>query len=329
MVLERREQMRTSNSFLRRLMNQKMYSAFKKWYDTWRTAVRVRAKFARVLMGKKRYFFEKWNENGLKGQSQRIIKELQNIKAERGRFIGLSRGMTTVVHEIIASGLETITYDDLNVLKRAIDKVNNFQGLEEKAALRVQTRWRTRNGQLAYQLILAGRRQKANEELKAVMLLSRVIRGRQGRRASLKMKEQRAKEKMKEKYRRERRQEQERERWIQETEENEFRETLMAKRAMELKLEQARMKSELAKHEAEEQKWKNKQMDEEKKRHELNMAKERNDQVSAFGGWVETTDVRTGDVYYHNELTGKTQWEKPAELGTYLRFFICCLFLVW
>jgi hypothetical protein len=319
-VLERREQMRTSNSFLRRLMNQKMYSAFKKWYDTWRTAVRVRAKFARVLMGKKRYFFEKWNENGLKGQSQRIIKELQNIKAERGRFIGLSRGMTTVVHEIIASGLETITYDDLNVLKRAIDKVNNFQGLEEKAALRVQTRWRTRNGQLAYQLILAGRRQKANEELKAVMLLSRVIRGRQGRRASLKMKE---------KYRRERRQEQERERWIQETEENEFRETLMAKRAMELKLEQARMKSELAKHEAEEQKWKNKQMDEEKKRHELNMAKERNDQVSAFGGWVETTDVRTGDVYYHNELTGKTQWEKPAELGTCLRFFICCLFLVW
>jgi hypothetical protein len=164
-------------------MNRKLYSAFKKWYDTWRTAVRVRMKFARVLMGKKRYFFEKWYENGLKGKGKRIIDELNSIKLKRGRFIGLSKGMTTVVHEIMSSGIDMITWDDLNVLKRAIDKVHNFKTLEIEAALRVQTRWRTRKGQLAYQLILAGKRQQKSAELKAVMLLSRVIRGRIGRKA--------------------------------------------------------------------------------------------------------------------------------------------------
>ena len=314
-VLDRREQLNTSSAFLRRLMNQKLYQAFHKWHLTYRTACRVRIKFARVLMGKKRYFFEKWNENGLKGQGTRIINELNAIKHERGRFLGLSKGMTTVVHEIMHSGIDVLTWDDLTVLKRAIAQTNSFQQLEIKAALRVQTRWRTRNGQLAYHLLLAGKREKANEELKAVLLLSRVIRGRRGRRASVKMKEQRYKEKMKEKYKRERRQEKEREAWIQETEENEFRESLIAKRKIELKLEAAKLKNQLAQEEAEEQKWKNEQLNEEKKQHELSMAKARNDQVSKFGGWVATSDVRTGDVFYHNELTGASQWEKPAELG--------------
>jgi hypothetical protein len=314
-ILDRREQAKTGNAFLRRLMNRKMYSAFKTWYDNWRTACRIRSKWAKKLVGKKRYFFERWYEQGLKGQGQRELNTLLAVLAERGRFIGLSKAMISVVNEILNSGIEELTWDDLKVLRRARERVLNFQGIEEKAALRVQSRWRCRKGQLAYQLIKQGKRMKQDRELRAVMMLSRVIRGRLGRRASMQMKEQRMKEKMKAKYQRERRQEKEREQWLLETEENEFRETLIQKRKMELQLEAARMRNELAKNEAEEQKWRNRQAEEERKQLELSKAKERSDHVAAFGGWVETKDIRSGEPYYYNELTGASQWEKPTELG--------------
>lgn len=31
-------------------------------------------------------------------------------------------------------------------------------------------------------------------------------------------------------------------------------------------------------------------------------------------GWVEATDSESGHVYYYNEITGKTQWERPVEM---------------
>ena len=314
-VLDRREQQKTGSAFLRRLMNRKLYSAFSTWYNNWRTACRIRSKWAKKLMGKKRYFFEKWNENGLKGQGQRELNKLIAVHAERGRFIGLSKAMTSVVNEILNSGIDELTWDDLKILRRATVCIQDFSQREDKAALRVQSRWRARKGQLAYQLIQQGKRMERDRELRAVLMLSRVIRGRMGRRTSMQMRVTRDKEKMKARYKRERRQEKEREQWLLETEENEFRETLIAKRKMELKLEQARMKNELAKHEAEETSWKNKKEEEEKKKRDLLKAKERADYVASFGGWVETADIRSGTSYYYNELTGASQWEKPVELG--------------
>ena len=314
-VLDRREQANTGNAFLRRLMNRKLYSAFSKWYESWRMAVRIRSKWAKKLVGKKRYFFELWYENGLKNQGQREINKLMAVQAERGRFVGLSKAMTSVLREIMSTGIEEMTYDDLIILRKARIIVSTFQEVEWKACLRVQTRWRTRKGQLAYQLIKQGKRMKQDHELRAVMLLSRVIRGRQGRRASVQMKELREKEKMKERYKRERRQEKEREKWLLETEENEFRETLIAKRKLELELEAAKMKSECARLEMEEQKFRNEHEAEEKRKRDLMLAKERSDHVAAFGGWVETKDIASDAPYYYNELTGASQWEKPPELG--------------
>ena len=52
-----------------------------------------------------------------------------------------------------------------------------------------------------------------------------------------------------------------------------------------------------------------------KSEREAQKKKDRDALVSAFGGWVECTDIASGGTYYHNEITGVSQWERPEEMG--------------
>ena len=316
-VLEAREQAKTGSVFLRRLMNRRLYTCYVKWTEVVAQARRVRAKFARALAGRKRYYFMGWQEGMLSLIAVRSLRALLTAQQSSGGrgLVGLTKAMNSIIQQIMLEDVSDMTHEDVMMLRRASTRVRDWHKIEHAAALRVQSRWRCRKGMLAYQLVQAGRREKRDRELRAVMLLSRVIRGRQGRRASTQLKAQRAKEKAQEQYLRERRAAEDRERWLRESDETAFRETLLKKRAMELELEQAKLEREMARARAEEADFRQKQLDAEEREREAKKKKDRDALVGAFGGWVECTDINSGETYYHNELTGATQWERPEEMG--------------
>ena len=316
-VLESRENSKTGSMFLRRLMNKRVYSCFAKWTEVVAQARRVRAKFARALSGRKRYYFISWQEGMLSRIAVRSLTSLlaaQKSSGGRG-LVGLTRAMNSVIQQIMLQDIEEMTHEDVMMLRRASLRVRDWHKIENAAALRVQSRWRCRKGMLAYQLLQAGRREKRDRELRAVMMLTRVVRGRIGRKRTAELRKQRAKEKAQEQYLRERRAAEERERWLRESEETSFREALLKKRAMELELEQAKLQREMAKARAEEAGFRKKQLEVEEEERDAKRKKERDSLVDAFGGWVECTDISSGAPYYHNEITGVTQWERPEEMG--------------
>lgn len=314
-VCESREHFNTSSVFLKRLLNRRLYAAFLSWAEYYRRMVRVRARFARAMMRDKHLRFELWSEFTLESISIRALRTLQEVQMRRKRLVGLSRAMNTVVQQIMMTEIPDMSRDDVRVLQRAVRLIGSHQEVEERCVIRVQSSWRAHKGRLAYHLKMQAKRIREAEEFAASQRLQKLIRGHQGRRRSLMLKEQRQKEELRQQYLRERRQKEEREKWLREAEETTLRETLLLKRKQEMELEKARMRAEMARLQAEEAKYREEELQRKKREREMAELQQRADHVAQFGGWTEVPDIATGAVYYYNELTGASQWERPPELG--------------
>jgi hypothetical protein len=312
-VEERRAQMATASVYLKRMLNRRVYVTFESWAQYYRQMRSVKQKMKMKLMGKKQYTFLKWTKFAIVEEVIRHLQHIKAFKATRTRLVGLSKARTKVLEQTMELLPDEYEREDMIVLREAVYAVTHFQELEERMALRVQAAWRGKTGRLAYQMKMHAKREREAEELAATLKMQKLLRGVAGRKKFKMAKEQRIKDELKAKYVRERQRELDREKWYREAEEVAMRESMLNKKRAEEELEQARLRMEKQKLEAEQAKWAAEQKRLEAEANGWGPGGS-GGQQSHSSGWIMVPD-EDNNIYYYNEKTGASQWERPAELG--------------
>ena len=124
-------------------MNRRLYACYAKWTEFVAQARRVKAKFARALAGRKRYYFMSWQEGMISRIAVRSLKALLAAhKSSGGRgLVGLTKAMNSIVQQIMLEDVSDMTHEDA-MMPRAQLHVRDWHKIENAAALRVQSRWR-------------------------------------------------------------------------------------------------------------------------------------------------------------------------------------------